>query len=84
MCWDVTLDADYLAVLKLSILNDIVIPDDTSIYITHDGILGSKYVKIRPGNSDDALRKGEFIYHTHPSPSFSLDSIIQNFLGNAR
>jgi phospholipid/cholesterol/gamma-HCH transport system substrate-binding protein len=57
----------YMAVVKLSIRNDVKIPDDSSIKITSSGILGSSYLAIQPGGSDDMLKPGGEIPNTQGS-----------------
>jgi phospholipid/cholesterol/gamma-HCH transport system substrate-binding protein len=60
-----TLDAEeYLAVLKISMSMDVKLPDDSTIKIASDGLLGGKYLSIDPGGSEDYLEAGDEIRFT--------------------
>jgi phospholipid/cholesterol/gamma-HCH transport system substrate-binding protein len=58
---------EYVAVLELSISNDIQLPDDSAIKITSDGLLGGKYLSIQPGGSEEYLESGGEIIFTQGS-----------------
>lgn len=58
---------DYLAVVRLSIEHDVKLPVDTSASITSDSLLGTKYLNLSPGGSDEMLEPGEAIQHTQGS-----------------
>jgi len=62
---DQILDAkEYLAVLSLSLSSDVKLPDDSTIKIASDGLLGGKYLSIDPGGSENYLEAGEEIRFT--------------------
>lgn len=51
----------YEAVVTLSIQNDILLPSDSIIAISSNGLLGGKYIKVTPGgNSDKVAIGGQF------------------------
>lgn len=54
----------YLPTLKLSIRRDVQIPDDSSVKITSSGLLGSSYLSLSPGGSDNMIRPGGQITNT--------------------
>ncbi len=54
----------YMAKARLSIRNDIKVPEDSSVKITSSGLLGGSYVAISPGGSDDMLKPGDEIHDT--------------------
>ena len=57
------LDDDYRATLTLKIREGTLIPDDSSASIVSSGIMGSKYIEIEPGGSDEYIENdGEFLY----------------------
>lgn len=57
------LDNNYNAILKLEIRGDLKIPDDSSASIVSSGLMGSKYIEIEPGGSEDFIENGgEFSY----------------------
>jgi phospholipid/cholesterol/gamma-HCH transport system substrate-binding protein len=68
----------YLAVVKLSIRDDVKIPDDSSIKITSSGILGASYLSIQPGGSDTMIKPGGVI--TNTQGSIDLMSLIGRFI----
>jgi len=57
----------YLAVVHLSIKNNVKIPDDSSIKVTSSGLLGSSYLSVQPGGSETALKPGGEILNTQGS-----------------
>ena len=57
----------YLAIIHLSISKDVQIPDDSSVKITSAGLLGSSYLAIQPGGSDQMLAAGGTITNTQGS-----------------
>ncbi|MEO1918302.1 MAG: outer membrane lipid asymmetry maintenance protein MlaD [Paracoccaceae bacterium] len=60
----ITLDPEtYDAVTKISIDNNVLIPDDADIKISTDGLLGGAYLEITAGGSPFMLEPdGEIIY----------------------
>ncbi|OUS08549.1 outer membrane lipid asymmetry maintenance protein MlaD [Rhodobacterales bacterium 52_120_T64] len=60
----ITLDPDtYQAITRVSIDNDVLIPDDAEIKVSTDGLLGSAYLEVTAGGSPFMLEpNGEFIY----------------------
>ena len=52
---------NYLAVLELSISNNVKVPDDSAIKIASSGLLGDKYLSIQPGGSETMLAAGQEI-----------------------
>jgi phospholipid/cholesterol/gamma-HCH transport system substrate-binding protein len=48
----------YRALVKMNIKNDIAIPDDSSIKVASEGLLGGAYLAVSPGGSDDMLKAG--------------------------
>lgn len=65
------LDANtYQADVVMSISSDVKIPDDSSARITSDGLLGSNYIALTPGGSDDMLKDGQLLAYTQGSVDF--------------
>lgn len=48
----------YLAVVRMNIRKDILIPDDSSIKVSSDGLLGSSYLAVLPGGSETMMKQG--------------------------
>lgn len=60
---DSKLDDNFRATLSFNIDSDVKIPDDSSVSIVSSGIMGSKYVEIDPGGSEDFFAPDdEFVY----------------------
>tara|TARA_A100001037_G_scaffold21118_1_gene17715 strand:- start:114 stop:578 length:465 start_codon:yes stop_codon:yes gene_type:complete len=57
----------YFAEVKMNIRSDVKIPDDTSIAVSTDGLLGDKFLALSPGGSDDMLEPGGEIITTQGS-----------------
>ena len=57
----------YFAEVKMNIRSDVKIPDDTSIAVSTDGLLGDKFLALSPGGSDDMLAPGGEITTTQGS-----------------
>lgn len=52
----------YFAVVKMNISTEVKVPDDTSIAVSSDGLLGDKFLALSPGGSDDMLSpRGEIL-----------------------
>jgi len=57
----------YNAVLTLALESSVKLPDDSSVRITSDGLLGNQYVTIEPGGSQMPLAAGGEIENTQGS-----------------
>ena len=49
---DVKLDEEYFAEVEFEIYSEIKIPEETTIEVASDGILGNKYLSLTPSNRD--------------------------------
>jgi len=57
----------FLAVVRLTIRNDVQIPDDSAIKVTSAGLLGNPYLSVQPGGSTTNLRANAQIANTQGS-----------------
>ena len=57
----------YFALVKMNIRTDVKVPEDTSIAVSSDGLLGDKFLALSPGGSDDMLPAGGEIVTTQGS-----------------
>jgi phospholipid/cholesterol/gamma-HCH transport system substrate-binding protein len=57
----------YNAVLTLALASNVKLPDDSSVRITSDGLLGSQYLSVEPGGSMQMIRPGGQIENTQGS-----------------
>ncbi|MDO8421045.1 MAG: outer membrane lipid asymmetry maintenance protein MlaD [Parvibaculum sp.] len=58
---------NYKAVVTMNLTPDVKIPDDSSARITSEGLLGSNYIALSPGGSEDYLAEGGEISFTQGS-----------------
>ena len=78
------LDNNFRATLTLKIRKDISIPDDSSASIVSNSLMGSKYIEIEPGGSEDYIEEGgEF---TYTQDAIVLEELVDRIisLGKAR
>jgi len=54
----------FLADVRFSVESAVQIPDDSVALITSEGLLGSQFLSISPGNSDKILKPGQQLAHT--------------------
>ena len=57
----------YNAVLTLALERNVKLPDDSSVRITSDGLLGNQYLSIEPGGSPMPIAPGGEIENTQGS-----------------
>ena len=75
----ITFDSEtYLALVVLSIDDEVKIPEDAIASIRTSGIIGDKFVKITPGGSETILQDGEEIFETEPS--INLEELISKYI----
>lgn len=76
---DARIDEHYKAILTFEIKEGINIPDDSSASIVSDGILGSKYIEVEPGGSEDFIAPGgEFSY---TQDAMVLEELLDRIIG---
>jgi len=68
----------YQAVLNLSIDPELTLPDDSSAKVTSEGLLGSKFVALEPGGSEEKLKDGDRIAYTQGA--IDIWSLISQFM----
>lgn len=57
----------YNAVTTLTVANSVKLPDDSSVRITSDGLLGNQYLSVEPGGSMQMIKPGGQIENTQGS-----------------
>jgi len=57
----------YNAVVTLALDNSVRLPDDSSVRITSDGLMGNQYLSIEPGASNQMIKPGGQIENTQGS-----------------
>ena len=68
----------YRADVTLSVKDGILIPDDSSVVVSSEGLLGGNFVEIYPGASMDNFEGGDDIEDTQGS--ISLVSLLMKFV----
>ena len=80
---DQTLDTEtFDAIVRMSIRDDIKMPDDTAVKIASDGLLGDTYISLEPGGSEDMLEDGGELEFTQGAVNL-MDLIAQAVFGAA-
>lgn len=59
--------ATYRAEVTINLTSDIEVPDDSSVKVTSDGLLGGSYLSVTPGGGIDMLKDGDEIAYTQGS-----------------
>ena len=68
----------YMAIITSSIDKSIKIPDDSVFKISNNGFIGSSYIEIQLGNSEELLKNND--YSINNIDAVSLEEIINNFI----
>lgn len=70
--------ATFYADATISIRNDVLLPDDSSILISSEGLLGGSFVELSPGGSPENLAPGSEIEDTQGA--VSVVSLLMKFV----
>ncbi|MGB1234968.1 MAG: outer membrane lipid asymmetry maintenance protein MlaD [Planktomarina sp.] len=77
---DVSLNAQtFLADTEVAVANGIEVPDDSTILIASEGLLGGSFIEIQPGGSPFNLEAGGAF--TDTQSSVSLLTLLMKFVG---
>jgi len=68
---------DYLAVVTLSIDETVKLPEDTEVSVVSDGLLGGRYVSLKPGSAEAMIAAGGTLTKVHDVAT------IEDILGRA-
>jgi phospholipid/cholesterol/gamma-HCH transport system substrate-binding protein len=68
----------YLAVVTMSVRNDLKLPKDTGAVITTEGLLGGKYISLSPGGDTQMLQPGQTI--TITQGSISIEDLLGKYI----
>ena len=69
---------NYMAIITSSIEKKFKIPDDSVFKISNNGFIGSSYIEIQLGNSDEVLKNNDFSVNN--IDALSLEEVINNFI----
>ena len=68
----------YMAIITSSVDKTVQIPDDSVFKISNNGFIGSSYLEIQLGNSEELLKNND--YSVNNIDAVSLEEIINNFI----
>jgi phospholipid/cholesterol/gamma-HCH transport system substrate-binding protein len=68
----------FLAVVTLTVRNDIKLPKDSAAIITSESLLGGKYLSLQPGGDETILQPGQTI--TITQSSVSIEELLGKFI----
>ena len=71
-------EQNYVAIITSSINKSFKIPIDSIFKISNNGFIGSPYIEIELGNSEDSFKNND--YTTNNVDAVSLEEIINNFI----
>ena len=71
-------EENYVAIITSSINKSFKIPIDSIFKISNNGFIGSPYIEIELGNSEDSFKNND--YTTNNVDAVSLEEIINNFI----
>ena len=75
----ISLDQDsYMAIVTSSVDESIKIPNDSVFKISNNGFIGSPYIEIQLGNSEETLKNNDNTINN--VDAVSLEEIINNFI----
>lgn len=79
---DLTLNpATFFADATISVQGDVWLPDDSTILISSEGLLGGSFVELSPGGSLEVIQPGGEIVDTQGS--VSLINLLMKFVGGS-
>ena len=68
----------YQAVVTMSVADFIKLPDDTTAKVTSEGLLGSKFITLEIGGSEELLKNGDSL--THTQSALDIWALINEFM----
>ena len=71
----------YFADATISVRKDVLLPDDSTILVSSEGLLGGSYIELQPGGSLDNLSPGDEIEDTQGA--VSVISLLMKFVGGS-
>jgi phospholipid/cholesterol/gamma-HCH transport system substrate-binding protein len=69
---------NYVAVVGLTVRNDIKLPKDSAAIVTSESLLGGKYLSLQAGGDETMLQPGQSI--TITQSSVSLEELLGKFI----
>ncbi len=69
---------NFMAIITSSVEENIIIPNDSIFKISNNGFIGSPYIEIQLGNSNETLKNND--YTINNIDAVSLEEIINSFI----
>ena len=69
---------NFMAIITSSVKENILIPDDSIFKISNNVFIGSPYIEIQLGNSNESLKNNDFTINN--VDAVSLEEIINSFI----
>ena len=69
---------NFQAIVTMSVANFVKLPDDTTAKITSEGLLGSKFIALDVGGSEEILKDGDSLSNTQSA--IDIWSLINEFM----
>ncbi|MGE5503948.1 MAG: outer membrane lipid asymmetry maintenance protein MlaD [Actinomycetota bacterium] len=79
---DLELDDTYRAVTTLQLARNVALTDDTAAAIQTDGLLGAKYIELKPGGDEAVLKPGSEIRYTQDA--VVVEDLLQMIIQQGR
>ena len=71
----------YFADATILVRKDVLLPDDSTILVSSEGLLGGSFIELQPGGSLDNLSPGDEIEDTQGA--VSVISLLMKFVGGS-
>jgi phospholipid/cholesterol/gamma-HCH transport system substrate-binding protein len=71
----------FFADATISVRNDVLLPEDSTILVSSEGLLGGNYIELQPGGSLENLGPGDEIEDTQGA--VSVISLLMKFVGGS-
>lgn len=68
----------FQAIVTMSVAKFIKLPDDTTAKVTSEGLLGSKFIALEIGGSEEILKDGDSL--THTQSALDIWALINEFM----
>lgn len=68
----------YMAMVEMTIKNNIRLPKDTKASVADSGIMGDKYIRLEPGKDAQKLKADSYLVKT--TPYKSLEDNVREFI----
>lgn len=74
----ITLAPDLSVIVAMTLNQDVRLPNDSSAAVVSEGLMGPKFVAVRPGGEDNMLKNGDEIVYTESS--LNIEEIVKKMI----